>query len=65
MMTRVRPGAAPRAAITACAVLLLSGSALAQQRALTIEGIYDPEQRVDFSGQTPSGPGRISSLGFL
>ena len=65
MMTRVRPVAATRAAITACAVLLLSGSALAQQRALTIEGIYDPEQRVDFSGQTPSGLTWLNDTRYL
>ena len=42
-MIRVRPGSAARAALTACAVLLLPGSGLAQQRMLTIDEIYDPD----------------------
>ena len=54
-MSHVRPVAATRAALTACVVLLVSGSGLAQQRALTIDEIYHPEQRVDFSGRTPAG----------
>ncbi len=64
-MTRLRPVPAARAALTACAVLLVSGSVLAQQRALTIDAIYDPEQRVDFSGQTPSGLTWLSDTRYL
>ena len=64
-MIRVRPVSAARAALTACAVLLLPGSGLAQQRMLTIDEIYDPEQRVDFSGQTPSGLTWLSNTRYL
>jgi dipeptidyl-peptidase-4 len=45
-------------------VLLLSGSGLAQQRTLTVDEIYDPEQRVDFNGQTP-GLTWLSDTHFL
>ena len=64
-MIRVRPVSAARAALTACAVLLLPGSGLAQQRMLTIDEIYDPEQRVDFSGQTQSGLTWLSNTRYL
>ena len=57
------PGA--RATLIALAVLLLSGSGLAQQRTLTVEEIYDPEQRVDFSGRTPSGLTWLSDTRYL
>ena len=33
----------------------LSGTVTAQQRSLTVEAIYDPDQRVNFSGRIPSG----------
>jgi dipeptidyl-peptidase-4 len=40
----------------ALAALLLAGSpALAQQRPLTLDDLYDPEKKLDFSGQPPSG----------
>ena len=64
-MSHVRPVSATRVALTACAVLLVSGSGLAQQRALTIEEIYDPEQRVDFGGRTPSGLTWLSDTRYL
>ena len=64
-MSHVRPVAATRAALTACVVLLVSGSGLAQQRALTIDEIYHPEQRVDFSGRTPSGLTWLSDTRYL
>ena len=64
-MIRFCPVPAARAALIACAVLLLSGSSLAQQRALTIDEIYDPEQRVDFSGQTPSRLTWLSNTRYL
>ena len=64
-MTRVRSVSATRAAFVACAVLLVSGSGRAQQRALTVDEIYDPEQRVNFSGQTPSGLTWLSNTRFL
>ena len=35
--------------------LFLSGTVLAQQRSLTVEAIYDPDQRVNFNGRIPSG----------
>ena len=57
------PGA--RAILFALAVLLLSGSGLAQQRTLTVNEIYDPEQRVDFSGRTPSGLTWLSDTRYL
>lgn len=64
-MSHVRPVAVTRAALTACVVLLVSGSGLAQQRALTIDEIYHPEQRVDFSGRTPSGLTWLSDTRYL
>ena len=64
-MTRVRSVATSRAAFAVCAVLLASGSGLAQQRALTVDEIYDPEQRVDFSGETPSGLTWLSNTRYL
>ena len=54
-MTLLRHVPGARAALTACVGLLLSGALLAQQRPLTIDEIYDAEQRVNFSGETPSG----------
>jgi dipeptidyl-peptidase-4 len=54
-MTRFHPVPSARATLTVCAVLLVSAAALAQQRSLTIDEIYNPDQRVDFSGRTPSG----------
>ena len=64
-MTRCRSVSATRAAFAACAVLIASGSGLAQQRALTVDEIYDPELRVDFSGQTPSGLTWLSNTRYL
>ena len=64
-MSHVRHVSATRAALTAGVVLLASGSGLAQQRALTIDEIYDPEQRIDFSGRTPSGLTWLSDTRYL
>ena len=64
-MIRVRSVTATRAAFAACAVLLVSGSGLAQQRALTVDEIYDPGQRVDFGGHTPSGLTWLSNTRYL
>ena len=64
-MTRVRSVATSRAAFAVCAVLLASGSGLAQQRALTVDEIYDPDQRIDFSGETPSGLTWLSNTRYL
>src|SRR5215510_4590673 len=38
----------------ACAVLAIAVSARAQQKPLTIDAIYDPQARVDFSGTPPT-----------
>ena len=47
---------AARPLVLALAGLLLAGSsALAQQRLLTLDDLFDPEKRIDFSGQPPSG----------
>ena len=64
-MTCARSTSATRAACAACAVLLAYGTGLAQQRALTVDVIYDPEQRVDFSGQTPSGLTWLSNTRYF
>ena len=64
-MTRFRPVRGAGAALIALAVLLCPGSGLAQQRTLTIDEIYDPERRVDFSGQTPSGLTWLSDTRYL
>ncbi len=53
------------ATVLVCVVLLLSGSALAQQGSLTIDAIYDPDQRVNFSGRTPTGLTWLSDTHFL
>jgi len=45
-------------------VLLLSESGLAQQQTLTVDKIYDPEQRVNFDGQIP-GLTWLSDTHFL
>ena len=54
-----------RAALSALAALLLAGSAAAQQQSLTIDVIYDPDRRVDFSGSTPTGLTWISDTHYL
>ena len=67
-MSRVRnvvTTSATRTALAACGLLLASGAGLAQQRALTVDEIYDPQQRVDFSGRTPSGLAWLSNTHYL
>ena len=64
-MTLFRPCPGARAALAACLLLLLSGAGAAQQRALTIDEIYHPDRRVDFSGQTPSGLTWLSDTRYL
>jgi dipeptidyl-peptidase-4 len=44
----------PRLVLTA-ALILVSTAATAQQKLLTIDDIYDPAKRVNFSGTPPSG----------
>ena len=63
-MPRFRPHPYAHPILLAMSVLLLSGSGLAQQRTLTVDEIYDPEQRVDFNGQTP-GLTWLSDTHFL
>ncbi len=46
-------------------MLLVSGAAVAQQLPLTIETIYDPEHRVNFSGQIPRGLTWLDSDRYL
>jgi dipeptidyl-peptidase 4 len=40
--------------LAACACVFLAGAAEAQQKLLSIEAIYDPQKRVDFSGTPPT-----------
>lgn len=49
-----RPPRVPAAAVAAAALLLAAAPALAQQKLLTIDDLYDPEKKVDFSGSPPS-----------
>ncbi len=51
--------------LIAAAILLLPTVALAQQRTLTIDHIYAPETRVDFSGRLPTGLRWISDTQYL
>ena len=64
-MSRFRPLPGAGTAGMALAVLLLAGSGLAQQQTLTIDEIYDPEQRVRFSGQTQSYLTWLSDTRYL
>ena len=43
----------------------LAGSAAAQTRSLTLDDIYDPRQRIDFSGDPPSGMTWISDASYV
>ena len=51
--------------LIAAAILLLPTVAPAQQRTLTIDHIYAPESRVDFSGRLPTGLRWISDTHYL
>ncbi|MDE0828593.1 MAG: S9 family peptidase [Vicinamibacterales bacterium] len=51
--------------LIATAILLLPTVAPAQQRTLTIDHIYAPESRVDFSGRLPTGLRWISDTHYL
>ena len=64
-MTCFRPGSGTGVALMALGVLLAPGAALAQQRTLTVDTIYDPAQRVDFSGEIPSGLAWLSDTRLL
>lgn len=67
----VRAGTVPAdprrsaAAVAALAAVLLAGSAAAQQRLLTLDDIYHPDRRVDFSGEVPAGLEWISDSHYL
>src|SRR5688572_23781709 len=41
--------------VVVCLLLLPPAAVLAQNKALTIDAIYDPAARVDFSGSPPAG----------
>jgi dipeptidyl-peptidase-4 len=60
MSTRFR-----RAPSAAAALLCLATPALAQQKLLTLDELYDPEKRVDWSGSTPTGIAWISDSHFV
>ncbi|MDA1092224.1 MAG: S9 family peptidase [Acidobacteria bacterium] len=53
------------AAIVTSAALMLPPIGWAQQRALSLDDIYAPEARVDFSGRLPSDLGWISETHYL
>ena len=46
-------------------ILTPTGSALAQERLLSIDALYDPERRIDFSGAPASGLAWISDTHYL
>ena len=64
-MTRSCASGRLRLALVAFALLLVSATGLAQQRLLTIDDIYDPDQRVGFSGQTPRGRTWLNDTHYL
>lgn len=47
------------------ALILSSGTAAGQTRPLTLDDIYDPQQRIDFSGGAPSGITWISETHYV
>ena len=53
------------AGVAALAAVLLTGSAAAQQRLLTLDDIYHPDRRVDFSGDVPAGLAWLSDTHYL
>ena len=53
------------AVATLAVVLLAPAAAPGQERLLTIEAIYDPAERVDFSGRTPAGLTWLSDTHYL
>ena len=50
--------------VLAVAVILLSTPAAAQQKLLTIDDIYDPVTRVNFSGTPPSNLAWIDAVHY-
>ena len=64
-MTRFQPLHDAHVAPTVFFILLISGSGLAQQRALTIDEIYNPVQRVNFNGRTPPELTWLSDTHYL
>ena len=65
-MTRVCPSSVgTHTALVALALLLAGGNAAAQERRLTVDAIYHPDQRVDFSGRTPGGLTWLTDTHYL
>ena len=54
-----------RALATSAALLFFAAPALAQQKLLTLDELYDPAKRVDFSGAPPTGIAWISDTHFV
>ena len=52
-------------AFTVLVLLVSAAAASAQTRTLTIDDLYDPERRIDFSGGAPSGMTWISDTHYL
>ena len=55
----------PRTYVVTCALVLVAASATAQTRPLTLDDIYDPQRRIDFSGSAPSGLTWISDTHYV
>jgi dipeptidyl-peptidase-4 len=56
----------PRPLPLALAALVLAGApALAQPRPLTLDDLYDPEKKLDFTGQPPSGFEWVSDTHYV
>ncbi len=54
-----------RPALTVIACTLLASTAAAQNRTLTIDDLYDPQKRIDFSGGAPTGLSWVSDTHYL
>ena len=54
-----------RALAATAALLFLAAPALAQQKLLTLDDLYDPDKRVDWSGSPPTGIAWISDTHFV
>src|SRR5688500_3639982 len=65
MLQRATGNLARPLVLVVAAVLRSGGTAAAQQRLLTLDDIYDPDKRVDFSGSAPSGLTWLSDTHYL
>src|SRR5262245_19776535 len=54
-----------RPAFLAAVSVLAATSAAAQKKALTLDDLYDPEKKVDFSGNVPSGVAWTSDTHYV